>query len=145
MTDVPRLISAARELIGRRPPKQPRLRRDAALQLSGRHSAVYQHADTGRTCSGGTYGRSAYHRPPRLSSCNARDAHGVNGRPTLACALSIDSERPPLGDHVTDPRAPNAKTAVAKNARLTLIVFIPTSSDDQPTIAIRDPPIDLGQ
>ena len=34
---------------------------------------------------------------------------GVNGRPTLACALSIDSERPLSGDHVTDPRVPNRK------------------------------------
>src|SRR5258705_11902304 len=52
---------------------------------------------------------------------------GVNGRPTLASALSIDSERPLLGDHVTDPRGPNAKTAVAKNTRLMLIFFISIS------------------
>ena len=98
--------------------------------------AVYQHADTGRTCRGGTYGRSAYHCATGCSPCNACDAHWSAGCPTLACALSTDSERPLLGDQVADPRVPNAKTAAAKNARLTLIVFIPTSSADQPTKAI---------
>src|SRR6476469_7811115 len=39
---------------------------------------------------------------------------GVNGRPTLASALSIDSARPPLGDHATDPSAPSATTAVPR-------------------------------
>lgn len=58
---------------------------------------------------------------------------GVNGRPTLACALSVDSERPLPGDHVTDPRAPNAKTAVARNARLMVIFPISISSAERVT------------
>jgi hypothetical protein len=58
---------------------------------------------------------------------------GVNGRPTLASALSIDSESPPLGDHATEPRVPNAKTAVANNARLMLIFFILISSAEGTT------------
>ena len=58
---------------------------------------------------------------------------GVPGRPTLASALSIDSERPLLGDHVTDPRVPKAKTAVAKNARLMVIFFISISSAERTT------------
>jgi len=56
---------------------------------------------------------------------------GVNGRPTLASAFSIDSEGPLLGDQVTDPRVPNAKTAVANNARLMLIFFISISSAEK--------------
>jgi len=58
---------------------------------------------------------------------------GVPGRPTLACALSVDSERPLPGDHVTDPRVPNAKTAVARNARLMVIFFISISSAERTT------------
>src|SRR5882672_8634808 len=58
---------------------------------------------------------------------------GVPGRPTLASALSIDSERPLLGDQVTDPRVPNAKTAVANNAVLMLIFFISISSAERTT------------
>src|SRR6476660_8437195 len=52
---------------------------------------------------------------------------GVNGRPTLACALSTATERPSLGDHPTDARAPNARAAVTNKTFLTLIFLIPTS------------------
>jgi hypothetical protein len=58
---------------------------------------------------------------------------GVNGRPTLASALSIDSERLPLGDQATEPSVPSAKTAVANNARLMLIFFISISSAERST------------
>ena len=58
---------------------------------------------------------------------------GVNGRPTLACALSTATERPSLGDHPTDARAPNARAAVASKACLTLIFLISISSTERAT------------
>jgi hypothetical protein len=52
---------------------------------------------------------------------------GVAGRPTLACAVSTDSEGPLFFDHSTDPNVPHTRTAAAKNARLALIFVIETS------------------
>src|SRR5204863_9554539 len=49
---------------------------------------------------------------------------GVNGRPTRACALSRDSERPSCCDQPTEPQTPNVTTAATKNARFKLISFI---------------------
>jgi len=52
---------------------------------------------------------------------------GVNGRPTLACALSTATERPASGDQLIDASAPNASVAVASRARLMLIFLTATS------------------
>src|SRR4030081_2218384 len=43
---------------------------------------------------------------------------GVNGRPTLACALSTATEGPPPGDQFIDARVPKARVAVANNVCL---------------------------
>jgi hypothetical protein len=51
---------------------------------------------------------------------------GVNGRPTRACALSIESARPSL-DQSIEPATPNATTAAANNNRFRLICFIAIS------------------
>jgi hypothetical protein len=56
---------------------------------------------------------------------------GVNGRPTLACALSAATERPSVGDQFIDARTPNARIAVASNARLMLIFLIATSCAEE--------------
>jgi hypothetical protein len=52
---------------------------------------------------------------------------GVAGRPTLACAVSMDSEGPLFFDHSTDPNVPHARTTATINVRLALIFFIETS------------------
>jgi hypothetical protein len=53
---------------------------------------------------------------------------GVNGRPTRACMLPIDTRRPLRGSHSAKARAPQAKTTVARNACLTLTCVIATAS-----------------
>src|SRR5882762_10006686 len=45
---------------------------------------------------------------------------GVNGRPTRACALSTDNERPPDCDQSIEPETPNATTAATSSARFNL-------------------------
>src|SRR3954447_1034063 len=52
---------------------------------------------------------------------------GVAGRPTLACAVSMDSESPSFFDHSTDPKVPHARTAATRNICLPLICFIEAS------------------
>jgi hypothetical protein len=52
---------------------------------------------------------------------------GVNGRPTLACALSTAIEGLSPGDQLIDARVPKAIVAVANSACLTLIFIIATS------------------
>src|SRR6266436_1651687 len=56
---------------------------------------------------------------------------GVNGRPTLACALSTATEGTPPGDQFIDARVPKARVAVANNACLMLIFLIATSCAEQ--------------
>jgi len=56
---------------------------------------------------------------------------GVNGLPTLACALSTAIEGPSPGDQLIDARVPKARVAVANNARLMPIFFIATSCAQQ--------------
>src|SRR3954453_11462951 len=41
---------------------------------------------------------------------------GVSGRPTRACAASIDNERPLSRDHSTEPETPQTTTAAASMA-----------------------------
>jgi hypothetical protein len=50
----------------------------------------------------------------------------------------MDSTIPSGDDHSTDPRAPNARTAIANNAWLMLISLIATSFLFKPTITLRD-------
>src|SRR5882724_8309565 len=56
---------------------------------------------------------------------------GVNGRPTLACALSTATEGTPPGDQFIDARVPKARVAVANNTCLMLIFLIATSCAEQ--------------
>ena len=52
---------------------------------------------------------------------------GVSGRPTRACALSKENERPSFADQSIEPAAPNATIAAANNNRFKLICFIAIS------------------
>src|SRR4029079_7702313 len=52
---------------------------------------------------------------------------GVNGRPTLACALSTATEGISPGDQLIDASVPKTRVAVANNACLTRIFLIATS------------------
>src|SRR3954453_21095497 len=56
---------------------------------------------------------------------------GVPGRPTLACALSMESEGPSTGDHPGEANEPTANTAAANSACLMLIFLIVTSCVDR--------------
>src|SRR6185312_4450956 len=89
---------------------------------------IHEHANAAAGPMGGsTYGRASHHRAACGSSCNAGNAHRGQRRPTLACALSTDSEGPPLGDHPGDTRVATARTAAAKNVCLMVICVIPSS------------------
>ena len=52
---------------------------------------------------------------------------GVNGRPTRACALVANSERPSVCDQSSEPKTPQVTTAATKNARFKPTCFISTS------------------
>src|SRR4051794_24204501 len=51
---------------------------------------------------------------------------GVAGRPTLACALSTDSVRPPSRDRSAEPKVPQVRTT-ANTVRLMLMGFMVSS------------------
>jgi hypothetical protein len=61
---------------------------------------------------------------------------GVAGRPTLACAVSMESERPSFFDHSAEPKVPHARTAAAKNTRLAVTSFIESSLVARQTMLI---------
>jgi hypothetical protein len=49
---------------------------------------------------------------------------GVNGRPTRACALATDKERPSPCDQEIEPQTPHATTAATSNVRFAFVLFI---------------------
>src|SRR5436305_975735 len=65
---------------------------------------------------------------------------GVPGRPTLACALSMESEGPSTGDHPGEANEAAANTAAANSACLMLIFLIVTSCVDRPEHSPPAPP-----
>ena len=130
--------AASRVKSGDVPPKQPRLGLSAALQLSDRHMSRLP------TRGHRPYLQRRHLQPLRLPPHAAfvvvqRPRRSLESTAVLPSPARFQSTAKDRYWDVTDPRVPNAKTAATKNGRLTLIVFIPTSSDDQPTIAIRDP------
>jgi hypothetical protein len=49
---------------------------------------------------------------------------GVNGRPTRACALPTDNERPPDWDQSIEPETPETTTATTNSARFNQTLFM---------------------
>jgi hypothetical protein len=78
---------------------------------SDRSSAVRAGRQTGAHHTGTV--AVAVRTSPVLSTRNSRNAQGVNGRPTRAWALSIDSETPRCSDQPKESSAVHAKVAVA--------------------------------
>jgi hypothetical protein len=68
---------------------------------------------------------------------------GVPGRPTRACALLTDNERPWLCDQSTEPKTPQTTTAAIKNVCFKSTRFIATSLKEH--LATNLPIIDLFQ
>src|SRR5258705_10809897 len=106
--------------------------RPAWLHFSGRHTSRSP-ARGRRRCLQRPHLRPLRLPPRRRVVRRATPATltGVNGRPTLACALSTATEGTPPGDQFIDARVPKARVAVASNACLMLIFLIATSCAEQ--------------
>jgi hypothetical protein len=88
--------------------------------------AVHPHANAGRIYYGSSNGCSSTARRV-VRRATPAPLKGVSGRPTRACALPIDNERPSLCDQSTEPETPHATTADTRNTFLRSICFITSS------------------